>query len=63
MAKKYNRSRPQKRNIDRRKLEKYREEITRELGVDLGARRSVEERTGKKATTGMNLNRYRNPLT
>lgn len=35
MAKKYNRSRPQKRNVDRRKLEQYREEIARELGVEL----------------------------
>lgn len=34
MAKKFNRSRPQKRNIDHRKLEKYREEIARELGLD-----------------------------
>ncbi len=39
MAKKYNRSRPQKRNIDRRKLEKYREEIARELGVELPTKR------------------------
>lgn len=39
MAKKYNRSRPQKRNIDRRKLEQYREEIARELGVELPKKR------------------------
>ena len=32
MAKKYNRCRPQKRNIDRRKLEQYREELAREPG-------------------------------
>ena len=35
MAKKYNRGRQQKRNVDRRKLEKYREEVARELGVEL----------------------------
>ena len=35
VAKKYNRGRQQKRNIDRNKLEKYREEIARELGVEL----------------------------
>ncbi|HHX87946.1 MAG TPA: hypothetical protein GX693_07210 [Firmicutes bacterium] len=57
MAKKYNRSRPQKRNINRQKLEKYREEISRELGVAL-----PEERTGRGAAKDINLNRYRNPL-
>ncbi len=35
MVKKFNRSRPQKRNVDRRKLEQHREEIARELGVEL----------------------------
>lgn len=35
MAKKYNKGRQQKRNIDRNKLDKYREEIARELGVEL----------------------------
>ena len=35
VAKKYNRGRQQKRNIDRSKLEKYREEVARELGVEL----------------------------
>lgn len=39
MAKKYNRGRQQKRNIDRNKLEKYREEIARELGVELPEKR------------------------
>ena len=57
MAKKYNRSRPQKRNINRQKLEKYREEITRELGVEL-----PEKHAGRKANTDINLNRHRNPL-
>lgn len=33
MAKKYNKHRPQKRNIHRRKLSKYQEEIARELGT------------------------------
>lgn len=35
MAKKYNKGRVQKRNIDRTKLNKYREEISRELGISL----------------------------
>jgi hypothetical protein len=39
VAKKYNRGRQQKRNIDRNKLEKYREEIARELGVELPEKR------------------------
>ena len=39
MAKKYNRGRQQKRNVDRRKLEKYREEVARELGVELPEKR------------------------
>ncbi len=44
MAKKYNKRRPQKRNIDRNKLEKYREEIAQELGVELpGKKRNVPE--------------------
>lgn len=35
MAKKFNKGRQQKRNIDKHKLEKYRAEIARELGVEL----------------------------
>lgn len=35
VAKKYNKGRVQKRNIDRNKLNKYREEISRELGISL----------------------------
>ncbi|MFY9114272.1 MAG: hypothetical protein WAO23_03400 [Dethiobacteria bacterium] len=35
MAKKFNKGRKQKRNIDINKLEKYREEISRELGINL----------------------------
>ncbi len=35
MAKKFNKSRKQKRNIDQTKLEKYRKEISRELGIEL----------------------------
>lgn len=46
MAKKYNRARPQKRNIDRHKLEKYREEIARELGVELPEKRKTPETRG-----------------
>lgn len=57
MAKKYNRSRPQKRNIDRQKLEKFREEISREPGVKLPG-----EGADKGASTDINLHRYRNPL-
>lgn len=34
MAKKFNKGRKQKRNIDLSKIEKYREEISRELGVE-----------------------------
>ncbi|NLY38088.1 MAG: hypothetical protein GX044_02155 [Firmicutes bacterium] len=46
MAKKFNRARPQKKNIDRNKLQKYREEIARELGVELPERK---KRTGSEA--------------
>lgn len=35
MAKKFNKGREQKRNIDINKLEKYREEISKELGINL----------------------------
>ncbi len=35
VAKKFNKGRQQKRNIDRQKLDRYREEIARELGVDM----------------------------
>lgn len=35
MAKKFNKGRRQKKNIDKQKLDKYREEIARELGVSL----------------------------
>ncbi len=43
MAKKFNKGRKQKRNIDKMKLQKYREEIARELGVELpGNRKSGE---------------------
>lgn len=35
MAKKYNRGRRQKRNVDPRKMEQYRQEVARELGVEL----------------------------
>ncbi|MEW5785020.1 MAG: hypothetical protein AB1767_08115 [Bacillota bacterium] len=48
MAKKFNRARPQKRNIDRNKLDKYREEIAKELGVNLPE---------KKKTTGPAIGR------
>ena len=46
MAKKFNRARPQKKNIDRNKLHKYREEISRELGVELPEQK---KRTGPEA--------------
>lgn len=34
VAKKYNRGRQQKRNVDQSKLEKYRTEVSRELGTE-----------------------------
>jgi|LSQX01.2.fsa_nt_gb hypothetical protein len=34
MAKKYNKGRKQKPNLNRRKIQKYREEIAKELGAD-----------------------------
>lgn len=55
MAKKFNKGRQQKRNIDKVKLEKYREEIARELGVELpGAKNKFDtgsERVKKAAFT------------
>lgn len=61
MAKKYNRSRPQKRNIDRRKLEQYREEIARELGVELPKKR--ESVSARDTSPRINLRRTDdNPL-
>ena len=42
MAKKFNRAQPQKRNEDRRKLEQSREEIARELGVELPRKKEVQ---------------------
>ncbi|NMA92917.1 MAG: hypothetical protein GX973_07370 [Firmicutes bacterium] len=58
MAKKYNRCRPQKRNIDRRKLEQYREELAREPGLESPEESSRREPYGKKS-----LHRFRrNPL-
>ncbi len=50
MAKKYNRGRQQKRNIDRRKLEKYREEVARELGVELPEKRKKTVPRGNTST-------------
>lgn len=51
MAKKYNRGRQQKRNIDRRKLDKYRVEVARELGVELPEK-------SKKKSSGGNTSTY-----
>ena len=48
MAKKYNKGRPQKRNVDKYKLEKYREEIAEELGVPTSALNSQEKRMERK---------------
>ena len=48
MAKKYNKGRPQKRNVDKYKLEKYREEIAQELGVPTSALTSREKRAEKR---------------
>ncbi len=50
MAKKYNRGRQQKRNIDRRKMEKYREEVARELGVELPEKRKKTVPRGNTST-------------
>ncbi len=57
MAKKYNRCRPQKRNIDPRKLDRYREEIAREMGLEIPKKHPGEDRS-----VSINLNHYRNPL-
>jgi len=43
VAKKFNKGRKQKKNIDKMKLEKYREEIARELGVELPGNRKSNE--------------------
>ncbi len=49
MAKKFNKGRQQKRNIDKQKLEKYREEIAKELGVELpGNKRKNEPGPARK---------------
>lgn len=50
MAKKFNKGRQQKRNIDKAKLEKYREEIARELGGELPAARKKPESGPAKET-------------
>lgn len=50
MAKKYNRGRQQKRNVDRRKMEKYREEVARELGVELPEKRKKTVPRGNTST-------------
>ncbi len=53
MAKKYNKGRRQKRNLDKYKLEKYREEIAREMGVsskNLPMGDSSKNLTGEKET-------------
>ena len=43
MAKKFNKGRQQKRNIDKHKLGKYREEIAKELGVELPENKKKNE--------------------
>jgi len=50
LAKKYNKGRPQKRNVDKYKLEKYREEIAEELGVPTSALTSKEKQTESKTS-------------
>ena len=50
VAKKYNRGRQQKRNIDRSKLEKYREEVARELGVELPEKKKKTVSRGNTST-------------
>jgi hypothetical protein len=50
VAKKFNKGRQQKRNIDKQKLGKYREEIARELGVDLLGNKRKNESGAAKAT-------------
>lgn len=54
MAKKYNRSRPQKRNVDPDKLEKDRTEAARELSVE------VPDKRGRKGpSVDINLQQER----
>ncbi len=50
MAKKYNRGRQQKRNIDRRKLDRYRVEVARELGVELPEKNKKESSRGNTSS-------------
>ena len=53
MAKKFNKGRQQKRNIDRNKLEKYRKEISRELGIDLST--LMKDAPGKNESSSEHL--------
>ncbi len=57
MAKKYNRCRPQKRNIDQQKIEKYREELAREPETEI-----PEGHSDRGSSIDINLRRQRNPL-
>lgn len=50
MAKKYNRGRQQKRNIDQSKLDKYRSEVARELGTE--QQQQQQEKNKKSAPRG-----------
>ncbi len=50
MAKKYNRGRQQKRNIDRRKLDKFRVEVARELGVELPEKSKIKSSRGNTSS-------------
>lgn len=56
MAKKYNRGRQQKRNIDRRKLDKYRVEVARELGVELPEKNEKKTSRGNTSTYSVDSN-------
>lgn len=50
MAKKHNRGRQQKRNVDPRKQEQFREEAARELGVEVPKKRQKSTPRGNTPT-------------
>ena len=57
MAKKYNRGRQQKRNIDQSKLDKYRSEVARELGTEQQQQQQQEK--NKKSAPRGNTSTYK----
>ncbi len=52
MAKKHNRGRQQKRNVDQSKLDKYRTEVARELGSEPQTQQQQQEKSKKTASRG-----------